>query len=141
MISSTVEFTAMASEYGLDAVVIGKLVEAGFDTIANFANSCDYVPGVSTTGESFTKEVILPVLGREDHPKRAALRRLFNDSYALCAANTARLVTHVPGETPQPLPVHEPEARRETLQGRLGGIDMSGDNDPSNAPIDKAHDL
>ena len=76
LITSKVEFLAMAKEYGLEEEHVAKLVSKGFDTIANFANGSDYVPGVSATSEAFVKDIVVPVLGSDDHPKKPVLRRL-----------------------------------------------------------------
>lgn len=112
----------------------------GADTLADLAHGCAYAPGAPATFDKFDAFVV-KILGKVEHAKMPALRRLFHDAYAMSAAHKARLVSATPADSALALPVHEREARREALQLRLKSIEIEGPLVPSYSLLDRAHEL
>jgi hypothetical protein len=54
----------------------GRFLDQGWASYGELAFATSYTPG-QPEDERFSKEVIEAGLGRPDHPKKAALRRLF----------------------------------------------------------------
>ena len=68
-------FESKLKELGLE----GKLADMkakGWRTLATFAFSSSWAPG---TGDdtSFLNQVVIPILGRQDHPDLPKLRKLY----------------------------------------------------------------
>ena len=56
----------------------------GWVTLGVFAFAANYVPGTKDD-EPFIKDVVIPLLGREDHPAKPMLRRLFFEAFTVMA--------------------------------------------------------
>eukprot|EP00973_Karenia_brevis_P001274 174579-Karenia_brevis.AAC.1 len=61
----------------------------GWNSVATFAFSANYVPG-NPDDSAFTNEVVIELLGNDAHPLKPALRRLFFDCYTMVAADAQR---------------------------------------------------
>eukprot|EP00973_Karenia_brevis_P059786 8322169-Karenia_brevis.AAC.1 len=71
---------------------VDLFIAHGWDTAANFAFAANYIPGSADEGP-FINEVVVPILGSENHPLKPALRRLFFDCYTMLAADAQRRAT------------------------------------------------
>ena len=56
---------------------------------------------------AFINDVVVPVLGRDDHPKKAILRRVYYEAYTLAAADMKRKVERTEDDAPRKLPAAE----------------------------------
>jgi len=139
LIDSAAEFAKRVGELALDPF-LQNMRGLGISTFGELAFSTDYVPGAGSS-ELFNKEVVIPVLGTEDNPKRNALRRLFVESYTLAAADLRRKTEPRTDETVEKLPAAEREQRRGELAQRLGGVILQGELEPSHRLLDLAHGL
>ena len=116
---------------------LARLFELGWTTHGRFAFSSDYVPG-SGDSTQFNLDVVIPVLGRDDHPDKALLRRLFFDSYTLSVNELRRRLERSSDLAPLPVPDVEREKRRQRVQDRLRGLRLEGELEPSHKLQDLA---
>ena len=114
-----------------------RLREQGWTTFGKFAFSSDYIPGAGDTAV-FTRDVVVPTLGREDHPDKYPLRRLFFDAYTLVVNEFRRRLERGSGDAPAPVADAEREKRRKRVQDRLAGLLVEGELEPSHFLQDAA---
>jgi hypothetical protein len=107
----------------------------GWTTLADFAFSSSWTPG-QADDEQFRTKVIAPVLGAEDHPSAAKLRRLMFEAYTLSVADLRTKVTRTAGDPPMRLSAPERALRMSRLQTKLVGINIRGMLEPSHALVD-----
>ena len=139
LIDSKSEFASRVADLGLSEYE-NKFTEMGIETLASLAYFTDYVPGAGDPA-NFNKELIVPLLGEEAHPKRSAIRRLFVEAYTLASADLRRKAEPKNEDVVEKLPPAEREARRKALAERLCGISLTGELDPSHRLLDQAHAL
>eukprot|EP00973_Karenia_brevis_P004062 558044-Karenia_brevis.AAC.1 len=84
-LESAAFFAKRVKELGLGEYQ-SVMADNGWSTMGTFAFSANYVPG-GVDDSKFMEEVVVPVLGDQSHVLKAALRRLFFDSYAMVAAD------------------------------------------------------
>ena len=74
-IDSEVEFQARLETLGLERYS-DDIKARGWGTFGTLAFATSYVPG-QPDDRRFIEDVVTPILGRQDHPLAAQLRRLF----------------------------------------------------------------
>ena len=119
-----------------------KIRGEGWTTIGDFAFAANCCPGQSDE-TTFIQEVVVPLLDRDDHPKKSALRRLFFECYSQCAADIQARTSRTDDEDrPRKLPKLEREQRMSELREKLKeSMDIEGETEPSNALVDKAYTM
>ena len=80
-------------------VFSGQIERDGAQTLGQFAFACSYSPTAPDDGP-FHREVVLPILGREDQPLKPQLRRLIFESCAVVAAGAQRKHAQRDGNAP-----------------------------------------
>ena len=135
-IESKVYFTSRLEALGL-ADLTDSFERAGWTTVSTFAFAANYAPGRADE-TPFIKEVVIPLLKKEDDPRKAILRRLFMECYTLMCADMQRRAER-PAEDARPakLPAVEREDRLSLLQKELKGLNITGSLEPSNLLVDK----
>ena len=93
-------FAARCSKVGLSDAAATALRSKGWGTYANFAFSTAVIPGQGDDS-IFVRDVIVAILGREDHASAAALRRLHFESYTLTAAELKRQTEATESDVPR----------------------------------------
>ena len=73
-LESQAVFVQWTEKLGLEEFQ-AKFKELGWESAGAFAFASTYTPG-QPTPEKFEEEVVTKLLGRADHPKAAAVRRL-----------------------------------------------------------------
>ena len=133
---SEAAFEERVTELGL-AEALPELRVKHWDTFGSLAFASSYVPGV-TDDAVFIRDVVTPVLGNGQHPKRHILRRLYYESYTHAAADL-KMKTERKGDeaTLRKLPNPERLARWAALKRALPGIRFEGQAEPSNALVDR----
>jgi hypothetical protein len=129
MIDSEACFEQRVRELELEQC-LPRLRELNWTTHGKFAFSSDFVPGAGDGG-MFVRDVVVPALGRDDHPDKYALKRLFYDSYTLVVNEFRRKLERSSDEQPAAVPDAERERRRQRVQNRLGGLRVEGELEPS----------
>ena len=136
-LDSVAEFAIRIEYVGLSEYM-DKFDAMGATTLGMFAFAANYSPN-SADDSAFIKEILVPILGSDLHPKKLALRRLFIEAYPMATAEMQRKSGPRLSEVPRQLPTSELELRRTRLEEQMPGFDFSGDHDPSNWLIDLAY--
>ena len=132
------------------AVFLGRIRDLGLDpwensitgqfasTLGDFAHSVAFTPGAADERVLVT-DLFIPVFGGDGlHVKRAALRRLFFEAYAMSSADLARrTLHHDEEEKPFKMPPQERTYRKERLQRSVSGVSFIGQLEASNGIMDK----
>ena len=139
LIDSVPQFVARLKELELNEFA-DKFKSIGATTMATLAFCVDYIPGASNP-DVFTKEVLIPVLGSATHEKRAAVRRLFSEAYALSAADLRRRTEPKTDDAVSEMPLEERESRRDVLEKKLNGLTLTGELDPSHRLVNLAYQM
>ena len=138
LIESAAVFSARAKSMGITEPVLNAMIGKGWNTMATFAFSCHYIPGVGTD-DSFKTEILAALLGPDGDPRRTmapGLRRLFFEAYTLVAAELRTKVEKGTDDVPRKLPLPERLARRTKIVNDLRGLRLDGVLEPSNALVD-----
>ena len=135
-LDSAAAFTARLEAIGIEEEHRAKFAEKGWNTMGDFAFSSSYTPG-QTDDTAFFAKVITPIFGVADHPKTAALRRLFYDAFTCVAAGMKNKLERTDDDAPKRLPLEEHTARYEKLKARLIGMNLLGQLECSHALVDK----
>ena len=119
-----------------------KFVDAGWDTIGEFAFSVAFQPGAGATEEELEKVVYKVILKdvAEDILERdkARVRRLYWESYTMASAAMARkLAADGESEKPRPLPIEERTARLQAIKKKLGTRNVKEETQPADLLVDK----
>ena len=138
-LDSAATFMARVRDLGLSDFA-ESLAERGWGTLGGLAFAAGS-PGLPSTDAALDVKVITPILGSPDHVKSSALRRLYFEAYTIAASELRRRLDRGDDDAPRPLPTAEREARRQRLQLRLGGLEISGELDPSPSLIAAAHGI
>ena len=118
VVDSEAVFAARCSKVGLSDAAVTALRSKGWGTYANFAFSTAVIPGQGDDS-IFVRDVIVAILGREDHASAAALRRLHFESYTLTAAELKRQTEATESDVPRKLPPAEIASRIDALQAKV----------------------
>ena len=139
-IESNALFKKKISQFGLNEFQ-EKFEELGWCTMADFAFAANYQPG-GPDEQPFILEVVVPILGHDAHPKKAALRRLFFESFTTMAADAHHRATQTDEDTRiRKLPKEEREIRMASLKAELTGLSIEGPLEPSHTLINKVHGM
>ena len=136
-LDSAAVFAARLAELGLDSL-LPKFVSLGFSTYGDFAYASDPNSRDETT---FLRDIVVPLLGREDSPLKARLRRLHFEAFTLATQDLRRKVESRADDAPTQIPDLEREKRRLNLAGRLTGIPVLDETEPSHHLQDLAFDI
>ena len=121
-VDSQVEFVRRVSDLALGEKM-DSFEKNGIKCFADPAFASDYIPQ-GPNSELLTKDLVVPIVGSDSSPLRAALRRLFVESYTLAAANLKRIVDPGVEEANPQLPPVEREKRRCDLEKPLPVVFM-----------------
>lgn len=135
ILESEAVFEGRAVHMGLSSATIADLKARGLRTLASYAFSSSYIPG-SADDRAFREGVLVPVLGRADHPEAAPMRRLLFEAYTLSAAELRSRLDRQSEDAPRRLPQVERHARFQRLQRSLPDILISGPYEPAHALVD-----
>ena len=135
-LDSAAVFSARLEAIGIEQEHRVKFAEKGWNTMGDFAFSSSYTPG-QADDTAFITKVITPIFGVADHPKTAALRRLFYDAFTCVAAGMKSKLERTDDDAPKRLPLEERTARYEKLKSRLIGMNLVGQLECSHALVDK----
>ena len=114
-----------------------RFIELGWDSMANFAFSANYVPGRSDD-TPLIDDVVVPLLGDRADPRKAKVRRLFFEAYAMAAQDVTRRVSQPDADDkPKKLPLAERAARFSEMETTFVGLNLRGDLEPANSLVDK----
>ena len=141
MLDSQADFRARAREIGFNEAELTKLDTLGYNTYGRLAFAANYVPG--TTDDAPLLKLGADITDTDPPPaKRMTLvRRLVFESYALASADVRSKVDRRDEDAPRRLAQAERASRHEEQKGRLTGLDLSGELEPSNALIDAVYQL
>ena len=114
-LDSAVVSTARREAIGIEQEHFVKFAEKGSNTLGDFGFSSSYTPGQSDD-MAFIEKVITPIFGVADHPKTAALRRLFYDAFTCVATGIKNKLERTDDDAPERLPLEERTARYEKLK-------------------------
>ena len=91
-LDSSAVFAQRLVELGLED--LGEAFELnGWETLGNFAFAVNYAPGTGADELPFINEVVIPLLGDANSPRKTALRRLYFEAYTAAAADVQRRIT------------------------------------------------
>ena len=119
-----------------------KFLDAGWDTLGEFAFSVAFQPGAGATEEQLEKIVYTVILkdAAADILERdkARVRRLYWEAYTMASAAMARKLT-ADGETekPRPLPLEERTFRLQAIKKKLGERNVKEETQPADLLVDK----
>ena len=109
----------------------------GWGTFGLFAYATNYVPG-RVDDTLFVTDILMPLFNDVNPPEKAAMKRLFFESYFMSAQEVLKMSAQVDEEEkPKKLPAPERADRFETLKEKLSGLKLRGELEPSNALVDK----
>ena len=133
-------FRSRCAALGLEEDVVTQLVASGINTIAKYAFSSSYVPGMQD--ETPFTNAIQEALGRAPTVgELASLRRLFHECYALTASELKAHAERVEDAPVRKLAQPERADRLERQQKRLIGLKITGKLEPSDRLVDRCQNL
>ena len=133
-------FRSRCTTLGLAEALVEQLVASGINTIAKYAFSSSYVPGMSD--ESPFTTAIQTAIGRAPTVgELAGLRRLFHECYALTASELKSHAERVEDAPIRKLAQPERADRLAKQQKRLVGINISGKLEPSDRLVDRCQNM
>ena len=138
ILESEAVFADRARSFKITEEVITALKAKGWSTHGSYAFSCGHPPGASNE-QLFVDSVLKAVLGDDGDPRRvmdAGLRRLFFESYTLCAADMRSKVERSGDDAPRKLPTAERNDRLDKLITKMSSLNIEGPNEPSNHLVD-----
>ena len=114
-----------------------KLKDIGATTMASYAFSANYVPGI-VDDTSFINDIVIPVTEDANSKRKPMLKRLFFECYMYSSGEINKRAASS-GEDPKPkkLPAPEREDRFNNLKLRLVGLQLRDELEPSTILIDK----
>ena len=135
-------FESKLKELGLE----GKLADMkakGWRTLATFAFSSSWAPG---TGDdtSFLNQVVIPILGRQDHPDLPKLRKLYHEAYTIVAAELRSKLEgtqEADGSKTRKLPPVERKVLMSNIKTRYAHLQLTDQLEPANHVVDKCHSM
>ena len=133
-------FRARCNALGLSTTVTDALCTSGVGTIAKFAFSSSFVPGMQEE-RPFTN-AMATALGRDPNlGELALLRRLLHECYALVSAELQSSVERVEDAPVKKLAQPERADRLKKQQAKLSGLRIVGKLEPSDRLIDRIANL
>ena len=122
-VDSKAVFSARVNALGLGDHA-DNFAALNWGTYAELAFATHAKPGQNE--EAFVEQILVPGLGRDNHPDQNRLRRLFYEAFAIASAEMRRLQEPSNPEAPRTVPQPEKEARRLALAERLVGLAVGG---------------
>ena len=133
-------FRARCGALGLSTAITDSLCTAGVGTIAKFAFSSSFVPGMQE--ERPFVNAMATALGRDPSMGELALfRRLLHECYALVSAELQSSVERVEDAPVKKLAQPERADRLKRQQAKLSGLRIVGKLEPSDRLIDKVANM
>lgn len=137
-VDSTAVFSGRLRDVGLAADDIERFVAGGIDTHAKFAFAVNYQPGAAD--DTAFIALVNRLLPDGDAPapagKIACARRLFFESYTLCAAEMRAKLDQPTDAAPRKLAAAEREHRRAEQQRNLSGLALTGELEVAHSLVD-----
>ena len=115
-----------------------KLKAKGWCSFAVLAFATDYVPGTSAP-DLFVSEIVKPLVGDDagDVDRwKPLLKRLFVEAYTMAAHDVQSRTEGPDVDEPRKMPNAEREHRLSVLRGKLPGLTLEGELQPSYYLID-----
>ena len=138
MLDSEAVFVSRSEEIGLNAAEIAAMKTLNIATFGKFAFSANYSPG--QLDETPLLVLMAKVCGTVPNPapedRAPLIRRLFFESYTLSAADLRSRLEKREDDQPRKLAQAERAARYAAQVGRLTGLDLVGELEPSHALVD-----
>jgi len=140
-LDSTEVFKACLKKLRLEAYE-KKFVDAGWDTLGEFAFSVAFQPGAGATDAEMEKGIYAVILKdvAEDIRERdkGRVRRLYYEAFTMASAAMARkLAADGESEKPRPLPLEERTARLQAIKKKLGERNVKEETQPADLLVDK----
>ena len=127
-------FEARCLQLELTPAHVASLKLKRYDTYSRFAYSCAYQPYAAD--ETPFLDMLTDVFGASPVGYVPIFRRLYGEAHALGLQDLRARCERTDDQTPQKLQAPERSARYEDQVRRLGGWDLTGANECSNALID-----
>ena len=86
-IDSAAVFRSRALSFGLLASDVDALNARGWSSMSSFAFSTSSIPGQAADDVAFRRDLVVPILGTENHIRATLLRRLYFEAYTLTASD------------------------------------------------------
>ena len=129
-------FKSRCATNQLDDAVVAALCGAGINTIAKFAFSSSFVPGMQDEGP-FTTAMTNAIGRAPTVGEFAVLRKLLHECYAMTAAELKSSVERVEDQPVKRLAQPERADRLRRQQARLPGLRIVGKLEPSDRLVDR----
>jgi hypothetical protein len=136
IVDSEASFLARSKAIGFPQELIQKLVDAGINSAAKLAFSCNYNP--QSNDDKPLEDMITAANGGNPITlgQMACLRRMFFEAHTLVMADLKTQVEKTDDQAPRKIPAPERNARYEAQQRRLLGVALSGELEPAHSLID-----
>ncbi len=135
MLDSQAVFKNRASGIGLSEANIRRLDALGWNTYGKLAFASNYQPGLDEAPLIKLAEEIT-LVSPPPIDQLPLIRRLVFESYTLVAADLKARVERKDEDTPRKLAQAERASRHQSQVGRLTGLEVTGEMEPSHALID-----
>ena len=135
-IDSAAVFRSRALSFGLLASDVDALNAKGWSSMSSFAFSTSSIPGQSADDVVFRRDVVVPILGTENHVRSSLLRRLHFEAYTLTASDLRTRVESRGDDGPRRMPREERQSRLTALRQRLPGLDLTEHHHPAHHMVD-----
>jgi hypothetical protein len=136
IVDSEASFVTRAKAIGFPDNLIQKLLDAGINSAAKLAFSCNYTP--QSGDDKPLEDMITAANGGVAITlgQMSCLRRMFFEAHTLVMADLKTQVEKTDDQMPRKIPAPERNARYESQQKRLVGISLSGELEPAHSLID-----
>ena len=125
VLESEAVFAVRAGICGIDQTTLTLMRAQGWITLGTFGFACAYVPGAGDD-TSFKEDVMKTLFGAGTHLQGPGLRRLYFESYSMCASELRGRLDKTADEAPKRLPLPEREDRYKKLANAVPGLRLSG---------------
>ena len=109
----------------------------GWNTLGAFAFAANWQPG-NPNERPFLEEIMIPLLGDENHPLKASVRMLHFEAFTVMAEEMKRKASRADeDDKPRKLPQAELAFRLRKIQVELVGLTIKGDLEPSDTLVNR----
>ena len=139
---STAVFEAKLKDLGLEAYK-DEMGRRGWTTLSTFAFASSWAPG-SGDDAAFITQVVMPILGRADHPDLPKIRKLYHEAYTVVAAELRQRLEgtqEADGSKTRKLPPVERKTRWAQIRANYGHLQISDQLEPAHHVVDKFHSM
>ena len=124
-----------AKAIGFPDNLVRKLLDAGINSAAKLAFSCNYNP--QSNDDKPLEDMITAANGGPiTLGEMSCLRRMFFEAHTLVMADLKTQVEKTDDQMPRKVPAPERNARYQAQQTRLTGVSLSGELEPAHSLID-----